>query len=74
MKTFFFGLLLISLREKNRARASFPPMMKIGQNWGEIANYPPYAQQRSAPLLLEQLGSLTNEASILKKFLLKKKN
>ena len=25
-------------------------MIKIGQNWGEIANYlPPNAQQRSAP-------------------------
>ena len=27
-------------------------MLKIGQNWGKIANYPPNAQQRSAPLLL----------------------
>ena len=26
-------------------------MLKIGQNWGKIANYPPNAQQRSAPLL-----------------------
>ena len=25
-------------------------MFKIGQNWGKIANYPPNAQQRSAPL------------------------
>ena len=27
-------------------------MLKIGQNWGKIANYPPLpnAQQRSAPL------------------------
>ena len=25
-------------------------MLKIGQNWGKIANYPPHAQQRSAPL------------------------
>ena len=26
-------------------------MLKIGQNWGKIANYPPpNAQQRSAPL------------------------
>ena len=23
-------------------------MLKIGQNWGKIANYPPNAQQRSA--------------------------
>ena len=26
-------------------------MLKIGQNFGKIANYPPYAQQRFAPLL-----------------------
>ena len=26
-------------------------MLKIGQNWGKIANYPPNAQQRSAPLV-----------------------
>ena len=25
-------------------------MLKIGQNWGKIANYPPNAQQRSALL------------------------
>ena len=25
-------------------------MLKIGQNWGKIANYPPNAHQRSAPL------------------------
>ena len=25
-------------------------MLKIGQNWGKIANHPPNAQQRSAPL------------------------
>ena len=25
-------------------------MLKIGQNWGKIANYPPNAQQRFAPL------------------------
>ena len=29
-------------------------MFKIGQNWGKIANYPPNAQQRSAPLLERQ--------------------
>ena len=26
-------------------------MLKIGQNWGKIANYLPKAQQRSAPLV-----------------------
>ena len=25
-------------------------MLKIGQNWGKIADFPPNAQQRSAPL------------------------
>ena len=25
-------------------------MLKIGQNWGKIANYPPNAQHRFAPL------------------------
>ena len=25
-------------------------MLEIGQKWGKIANYPPNAQQRSAPL------------------------
>ena len=28
-------------------------MLKIGQNWGKIANYPPNAQQR--------LGALENQ-------------
>ena len=46
----FFGLYLIYLSEKNRGRGSSPAMLKIGQNWGQIANHPPNAQQRSAPL------------------------
>ena len=25
-------------------------MLKIGQNWGKITNFPPNAQQRFAPL------------------------
>ena len=28
-----------------------PPMLKIGQNWSKIANYPSNAQHKSAPLL-----------------------
>ena len=28
-------------------------MLKIGQNWGKIANYSPNAQQRFAPLIPE---------------------
>ena len=31
-----------------------PPMLKIGQNWGKIANYPPNAQKRSVPLVVEK--------------------
>ena len=46
-----FALHLICSPEKNRGRGSSPPMLKIGQNWGKIANYPPpNAQQRFAPL------------------------
>ena len=42
VKTFFiFGLLLICLPEQNRARGSSSTMLKIGQNWGKIANYSP---------------------------------
>ena len=37
----FFGLHLICLPEKNRGRGLSPPMLKLGQNWGKITNYPP---------------------------------
>ena len=33
-------------------------MLKIGQNWGKIANYPPNAQQRFAPLALRKQQNL----------------
>ena len=46
----FFCLHLICFHKKNRGRASSPPMLKIGQNWGKIANYPPNAQYKSALL------------------------
>ena len=36
----FFGLYLICSPEKNRGRGSSSPMLKIGQNWVKIANYP----------------------------------
>ena len=52
-KPFFWGSslnLLTWKNKKNRGRCSSPPMLKIGQNWGKIPNYPPNAQQRSAPL------------------------
>ena len=61
VKTFFFGLHLICWREKNRGRGSSPPMLKIGQNWGRIANYSPSnAQQRSAPLQVRNLLKFKN--------------
>ena len=51
-QTFYFGLHLIRLPEKNRDRGLSFPMLKIGLNWGKIANYPPpNAQQRFAPLV-----------------------
>ena len=51
-KDFFFGLHLIWLSEKNRVgQSSTPPMLKIGKNWGKIANDSPNAQERLAPLL-----------------------
>ena len=41
VKTFFLALYLICSPEKNGGRGSSPPMLKIGQNWDKIANYPP---------------------------------
>ena len=41
VKTFFFCSSLNLLTCKNCGRGSSPPMLKIGQNWGKIANYPP---------------------------------
>ena len=37
----FFGFHETPKPEQNRGRGSSPPMLKIGQNWGKIANYPP---------------------------------
>ena len=45
----FFGLHLFAHLKKIVVEVH-PPMLKIGKNWGKIANYPPNAQQRSAPL------------------------
>ena len=39
VKTFFLGLHLICSPEHNRGRGS-SPILKRGQNWGKIANYP----------------------------------
>ena len=52
----FFALHLICSPEKNRGRGSSPPMLKIGQNWGKIANYPPNIQQRFASLHISCLN------------------
>ena len=38
VNTFFFALHLICSPEKNGDRGSSTPMLKIGQNWGKIAN------------------------------------
>ena len=57
---FFYGLHVICSPEQNRGRGSSLPKLKIGQNWGKIANYlPPIAQQRSAPLIAKQMGMPT---------------
>ena len=40
-RLFFLGLHLICSPEQNRGRGSSPRMLKIGQNWGKIAYYPP---------------------------------
>ena len=38
---FVFGLHSICLHEKNSSQALSLPVLKTGQNWGKIANYPP---------------------------------
>ena len=48
VKTFFFALHLICSPEKNGGRGSSPPMLKIGQNWDKIANYPPQCSTKIA--------------------------
>ena len=45
---FVFGLHYISTPEQYRGRGSSPPMLKIGQNLGKIANYP--SPQRSTKI------------------------
>ena len=47
---FFWSSLNLLTWKKSWSRFIPPPMLKIGQNWGKIANYSPNAQQRSAPL------------------------
>ena len=57
VKTFYFALHLICSPEKNGGRGLSPPMLKIGKNWGKIANYPPNAQQKFAPLVAHRQNS-----------------
>ena len=40
-------------------------MLKIGQNWGKISNYPPNAQQRLAPLVLHNYTVIAQFALML---------
>ena len=51
VKTFFFFWSSLNLLTWTKSWSRFiPPMLKIGQNWGKVANYPTNAQQRSVPL------------------------
>ena len=43
-------------------------MLKIGQNWGKTANYPPNAQQRSAPLVQTFIVMLLRFAAMLTRY------
>ena len=51
-------------------------MLKIGQNWGKIANYLPNAQQRSEPLQFTAAKETKNNGIIkqLSKMVLYEKN
>ena len=64
-KDLFFGLHLICSPEQNRGRGSSPTKLKIVQNWGKIANYPPNAQQRSAPLAASLSSALLRDFEIV---------
>ena len=50
---FFWSSLNFHTWTKSWSRF-IPPMLIIGRNWGKIANYPPNAQQRSAPLTVRR--------------------
>ena len=53
---FIFGLHYISTPEQNRGRGSSLPMLKIGQNWGKIANYPPQCSTKIGTTALKYLS------------------
>ena len=55
-RSFFFGLYLTCSPEKSLGRGSSPPMLKIGQNWGKIANYLP---QCSTKICTTDGGAIT---------------
>ena len=39
-------------------------MLKIGQNWGKIANHIPDAQQKSAPLIVAQTKAAAKQTTV----------
>ena len=58
VKAFFFGLHIICWPEKYRDRGSSLPMLKIGQNWGKIANYSPQSSTKiGTPVYTDIIGA-----------------
>ena len=49
----FWSSLYLLTWKKSWSRF-IPPKLEIAQNWGKIANYPPNAQQRWAPLVTQR--------------------
>ena len=62
-KVFFWSWLNLLTYAKSWSRF-IPPMLKIGQNWGKFANYPPNAQQTSAPLFAVQSQRCLRRVSV----------
>ena len=60
VKTFFFGLHLTCLPEKDRGRGSSPQCRKSGKIGVKLQIITPNAQQRSAPLASELLDELSH--------------
>ena len=57
-RPFFFGLHIICWLEKYRGRGSSLPMLKIGQNWGKIANYSPQSSTKiGTPVYTDIIGA-----------------
>ena len=66
---FFFILHQISKLEQHPGRGSSPPMLKIGQNWGKIANYPLQCSTQIGPTVSD-----CNECSLKRSASEKNKN